>query len=582
MNTILTILRPFLLSLLGGTLFSLLAPLTTIGAPNQAPIARNNSFSVNEDTTLQVSAPGVLGNDSDADQDPLTAILLSQPAHGTLTFSPTGAFTYTPAANFNGSDSFTYRANDGRANSATATVTITVNPVNDRPTARLDSYSVNEDERFVVFADGGVLANDSDVDGDALTASLVGSPEVGSVTLNTSGAFAYVPPTNFNGVVSFFYRASDGLLSALSRADITVRPLNDPPRVADRRIDVAANGVSGLVTLAGTDPDGDALTFQTCCGPLNGTLSGTPPVIRYTPNPGFVGDDFFVYRASDGQVPSESATVRLRVKPTVTITPLNATQNEGIGCLLRNICATHFDFIMTLSPAVNFPVTVLWGTREGTATADQDFQPRTDFPSTFQPGETRIHEVQLVYGDLDVEPDETLFLDFRCEEAILSRSSLTLTIVNDDQSIGVTEGVPPNVMARVGERFDYSVQWTHPERWRLLDTIEVRITDEEDEGLTVHFDETSNTFSLLEPRSWLRSAAPGERTQFETPLAVMYLEESEVIGSGPTGPSVLLKLNLSFKAQSAGHLFRVEAFATDDLGTRQGFDPVGTITVLPR
>ena len=112
----------------------------------------------------------------------------------------------------------------------------------------------------------------------------------------------------------------------------------------------------------------------------------------------------------------------------------------------------------------------------------------------------------------------------------------------------------------------------------------MRISDEQGEVLTVRFDEPNNTFSLFDPANgtFMHADAPGSRTHFETSAAVMYLENSEVIGSGPTGPSVLLNLSLSFKPQAAGRTLQVEAFAVDDFGTRQGFDPLGTITVLPR
>lgn len=89
-------------------------------------MATNDSYSTNEDTALTVPAPGVLGNDTDADSNPLTAVLVSGPAHGTLTLNPDGSFTYTPSANFSGADSFTYKANDGQADSNVATVSLTV------------------------------------------------------------------------------------------------------------------------------------------------------------------------------------------------------------------------------------------------------------------------------------------------------------------------------------------------------------------------------------------------------------------------------------------------------------------------
>src|SRR5262249_43802681 len=110
--------------------------------PITAPIANNDAYSTNEDTTLTVGAPGVLGNDTSGGS--LTAVRVSGPSHGTLTLNGNGSFTYTPAGNYNGSDSFTYKANDGTLDSNTATVNITVNPVNDAPVAVNDSYTTNE------------------------------------------------------------------------------------------------------------------------------------------------------------------------------------------------------------------------------------------------------------------------------------------------------------------------------------------------------------------------------------------------------------------------------------------------------
>jgi VCBS repeat-containing protein len=100
---------------------------------NSAPTADDDAASTNEDTPVTVPAPGVLQGDSDPNGDPLTAVNASTPAHGTVTLNPNGSFTYTPAANFNGDDSFTYQASDGSLTSVAATVTITVTPVNDAP-----------------------------------------------------------------------------------------------------------------------------------------------------------------------------------------------------------------------------------------------------------------------------------------------------------------------------------------------------------------------------------------------------------------------------------------------------------------
>ena len=158
-----------------------------------------------------MTAPGVLGNDVDLDGDPLTATLVSGPAHGTLTFNPDGSFLYTPDANYSGPDSFTYTVSDGGQSSAPATVTLTMSPVDDLPTAVADTYALGEGDTFSAPALGGLLANDSDIDpSSVLTAVLVTGPAHGTLTLVPDGSFTYVPDANFNGVDTFTYQASDG------------------------------------------------------------------------------------------------------------------------------------------------------------------------------------------------------------------------------------------------------------------------------------------------------------------------------------------------------------------------------------
>ena len=113
---------------------------------NTAPVAVADSYSTPQNVTLTVVAPGVLGNDSDADADPLTAILNVGVAHGTLTLNANGSFGYVPTSGYNGPDSFTYHANDGTVDSNIVTVTLTVNaPRNTAPVATADSYSTAQD-----------------------------------------------------------------------------------------------------------------------------------------------------------------------------------------------------------------------------------------------------------------------------------------------------------------------------------------------------------------------------------------------------------------------------------------------------
>ncbi|PPT10394.1 T1SS secreted agglutinin RTX [Geitlerinema sp. FC II] len=196
---------------------------------NNSPITGDDSFSGDEDTDL---SGNVLTNDSDPDGDPLTATLLTDVANGSLSFNSDGSFSYTPAANFNGSDSFTYEISDGTFTD-TATVNLAINPVNDAPVASDDSISTLENTA-VTFE---VLSNDSDVDGDSLSVAAVSDAGNGTVDLNADGTLTYTPNTGFSGSDSFTYDLSDGTLTDTATVDVVVDAM-----VPNDRLEVTADG----------------------------------------------------------------------------------------------------------------------------------------------------------------------------------------------------------------------------------------------------------------------------------------------------------------------------------------------------
>jgi len=282
---------------------------------NDAPVAQDDTYTTNEDTPLLVPAPGILGNDYDVDGDPLTSVLVSGPAHGTLTLNPDGSFTYTPAENFCGEDSFTYKAYDGALYSNVATVRITVTCVNDAPVAQDDTYTTNEDTPLVVSAPG-VLGNDSDVDGDPLTAVLVSGPAHGTLALNPDGSFTYTPAENFCGEDSFTYKAYDGeLYSNVATVRITVTCVNDAPVANDDEASVLEDSSVTIPVLGNDyDVDGDPLSVSIVSGPANGRATVNPDgTITYTPNPDFCGTDSFTYKACDPSGACDTATVTIHV-----------------------------------------------------------------------------------------------------------------------------------------------------------------------------------------------------------------------------------------------------------------------------
>jgi len=296
----------------------------TVSAVNVAPTAHGDSYATDEGQTLNVNASnGVLANDTDPDNDNLTAVLVNGASNGTATLSANGSFSYVPPPGFAGSATFTYQASDGTARSNTATVTITVSAVNVAPTAQGDSYATNEGQTLNVNASRGVLANDADGDNDDLTAVLISGASSGTLTLNANGSFRYVPAAGFAGSATFTYAADDGTArSNAATVTITVTAVNATPTAQpdsfttaeDTPLTVGGSGVLGN----DTDPDGDPLTAERVTNVANGTLQlNADGTFSYTPAANFSGNTSFTYRARDGSIASDPATV------TITVSPVN-------------------------------------------------------------------------------------------------------------------------------------------------------------------------------------------------------------------------------------------------------------------
>jgi large repetitive protein len=177
---------------------------------NAPPMAVDDTFDAVQDTPLTIVAPGVLANDTDPDGDPLAVDTYdATSANGaTITMTPDGAFTYTPATGFAGTDTFTYTITDGRGGTDTATVTIAVNAP---PMAVDDTYATQQDTPLTIVAPG-VLANDTDPDGDPLAVDTYDATSANgaTITMTPDGAFTYTPATGFAGTDTFTYTITDG------------------------------------------------------------------------------------------------------------------------------------------------------------------------------------------------------------------------------------------------------------------------------------------------------------------------------------------------------------------------------------
>ena len=242
-------------------------------------------------------------NDTDAEGSALSVALVAGPAHGALALNANGSFIYTPEADFTGTDSFSYKANDGASDSDAVTVALAVAPVNDAPIAADDAFTTVEDAPV----SGNVVSNDADIDGDPLTAALLGGPSHGALDFTANGSFTYTPAANFSGADSFTYQISDGKAnSGVATVNLAVAPVNDAPVAADDALTTAEDmPVSGNVVSNDADVDGDALTAA----------------LQYL-NPGQVVTYSFDYTILDGSGGTDIATVSLTVAGRADTDPL--------------------------------------------------------------------------------------------------------------------------------------------------------------------------------------------------------------------------------------------------------------------
>jgi len=349
----------------------------TIQRGNRAPQAMDDSYSTDKNTALTISASGVLANDADADGDVLSAVLATGVAHGTIVLNADGSFTYTPAYNFVGSDSFTYQATDGELTSTPADVTITVTEVNHAPAASPDSYAVNEDATLSIAAPG-VLGNDHDIDGDSLTAILSTGVNNGVLILDVDGSFSYTPHQDYSGTDSFTYLAYDGQsTSGVVPVSITVTPMNDVPYAQDDYATTTEGDAVIIPVLANDrDVDGDALTVTSTGIAIHGTTSmldgGT---IRYEPYEGYSGQDSFTYIITDAVGSTAQATVHVTISKAVL--PPNADFTSSQTTIVVR------DIVRFTDLSTNEPTTWSWTFGDGASSSASDPVHQYKKPGTY-------------------------------------------------------------------------------------------------------------------------------------------------------------------------------------------------------
>jgi len=284
---------------------------------NEAPLASDDSYAVVAGATFHAAAPGVLGNDRDPNGDALTVTRVSGVSGGLLALQSDGSFTYTPDAGTT-NDSFTYEVSDGLLRSNVATVSISV-AANAPPSAADDAYSVAAGSALQVAAPG-VLANDSDPEGNTLSAVLASAPTGGALTLNGDGSFRYMPASGTTHD-AFTYEVHDGV-QAGNLATVTINvtaAANQAPVAANDLVTTRKNVPLSIKVLANdTDSDGalDPATVTIVTAPNRGgtAVVGSDGSVAYTPRRDYVGIETFGYTVQDtqGKV-SNKATVAVRI-----------------------------------------------------------------------------------------------------------------------------------------------------------------------------------------------------------------------------------------------------------------------------
>ncbi|MBL4661481.1 MAG: tandem-95 repeat protein, partial [Alcanivoracaceae bacterium] len=282
---------------------------------NQPPVAQSQTISTPEDHSLNITLTG-----SDVDNDTLSYQIISQPNQGTLTGNAPN-LTYTPAANYHGSDQFSFLVNDGSVDSAVANVSLTINPVNDTPIANSETLNTLEDESLVIT----LIA--TDVDNDPLSFQIIMAPAQGVLTGNIPN-ITYIPNSDFNGNDQFSYIANDGQQdSSIATINLNITAVNDTP-VATAFAKSTAEDTSVAISLQGTDIDNDQLTYIIVSQPSHGSLLGNAPDLIYQPPTDYHGEDSFTYLVNDGH--EDSATVQVGLS-------IQAVNDEPIAHDINNI-----------------------------------------------------------------------------------------------------------------------------------------------------------------------------------------------------------------------------------------------------
>ncbi len=300
----------------------------TVTPFDSQPVAVADALTVPEDGS---AIANVLANDTGIADAPLTVIITAAPVRGTAVVQADRTILYTPSADYNGADAFSYRVTDVDGDTASAQVTVNVTSVDDDPVAVPDLRAVAEDTSITI----AVLANDTGLGDGSLTVTITTAATNGTATAVAGGAATYVPTADFVGTDTFGYTVRDVNNDvSTTTVTITVTPVNDAPVAV---ADLASTRIDRAVVIAvlanDTETDGDVLSVTSVTVPLHGTAEIQPDgAVRYVPATGYTGADRFDYTISDGQGDQSTAAVNVAV----------GLDSDGDGLLDLDEVEVHF------------------------------------------------------------------------------------------------------------------------------------------------------------------------------------------------------------------------------------------------
>lgn len=401
-----------------------------VAAVNDSPIAQNDTFTGSEDTAVNGS---VNTNDSDIDSSPLNYTVVTPPASGSLNLASNGAFTYNPPANQSGNYSFTYQVCDNQNACATATVSLTIQPVNDQPVAVADFFTTTEDNVL-----SGTVANDIDIDSPSLSYTYLSGLANGSIEMNSNGTFSYFPNENWSGIETATYTVCDNQNACSNGTfQITVNYVNDAPNVVNESFSTNEDTpISGNLSINDDAQGEGTLTYSLASIVEHGEITILPNgTFTYTPAADWFGTETINYSGCNSNNACDGGTLTITVQavndaPVCTDATINLNEDASLAvelALVNDVDNSSFSTTLDASPngqvtlngTINFlyiPTTHYFGEDTFsvtycdaanlccTATVSATIDAINDAPSTAA-GEADVNEDSTLNGSLPASND---------------------------------------------------------------------------------------------------------------------------------------------------------------------------------